>query len=446
MNQLKIMAITILGLLGTQAIANNQKEQDRMNIFYSPENILTLEIVMTETDWLKVKNAEPNGGCSKTYVGHRYDWVEANAMLIKSSLEKQDYQYNNVGIKKKSACGSKDNTKPSLNINLTKYNADNSTKAKDEIGTTHLTLNNSKQDNYIIKQCFGYYLFRESGLPASRCNFTSVYIKTEQNTEYLGIYVNVEPIKKNYLKNSDNSITNTDKGYLYEVDEHDFDLDGVIYNGYKGYSDVEDYIRVDYAMTAEAIQGGRSVSGIERSFEKDEFLTFWAMEIFVQHWDGYTRNVKNAYAYNDTDIEAVDNSAAGFNNNLTGGSVNFKMLPWGIDQIMQTPSCREIYHCADVSSGLYTYGDGNAEVNARINELVEAFRGEQTTISDYLKLLGYSAKETLGDKTDPLTGANSQTIDAAVVYLQNWFNEAIADGPISTTCCTYTSCSSKRCF
>ena len=433
-----------LVLFGGAAVADNQEQQKNMNLFYAPENILTLEIAMDEADWLKVKNAEPNGGCSKTYIGHRYDWVKAKAMDVQGSIEREKYQYLDIAIKKKSACGSKDSTKPSFNINLSKYNDNNDSKAKEEIGTTHLTLNNSKQDDSIIKQCFGYHLFREAGLAASRCNFASIYMNTAEGRTYLGIYVNVEPIKKNYLKNPANNLAHSDNGYLYEVDEHDFDMDGVIYNGYKGYSDVDDYIRVDYAMTADTIQGGNNVWGIDSAFDRDLFMSYWAMEVFIQHWDGYTRNVKNAYAYNDTDIEAVDDSDEGFS--LQNGSVAFKFLPWGIDQIMQTPSCRQVYHCADVSSGLYNTPQGQTDIQNSINNLVDNFGKKETAIIVYLKLLGLSAQKTLGNKTDPLTGATAKTIAQGEESLENWFRDAISDGPISTTCCNYNSCSSTRCF
>jgi len=57
----------------------------------------------------------------------------------------------------------------------------------------------------------------------------------------------------------------------------------------------------------------------------DQFIKIFAMEFFLKHWDGYANNTNNAYVYND--VNAV--AAPGINN------IKFKMIPWGIDQILQ---------------------------------------------------------------------------------------------------------------
>jgi hypothetical protein len=50
------------------------------------------------------------------------------------------------------------------------------------------------------------------------------------------------------------------------------------------------------------------------------------MEMLLKHWDGYTRNLNNTYVYNDV----VATSGA-----QSGATVDFKLIPWGIDQILQ---------------------------------------------------------------------------------------------------------------
>ena len=62
----------------------------------------------------------------------------------------------------------------------------------------------------------------------------------------------------------------------------------------------------------------------------DQFIKLYAMEFFLKHWDGYSDNTNNTYIYND--VNAVESPGA--------GNVKFKMIPWGIDQILNpsTPS------------------------------------------------------------------------------------------------------------
>ena len=57
----------------------------------------------------------------------------------------------------------------------------------------------------------------------------------------------------------------------------------------------------------------------------DQFIKIYAMEFLLKHWDGYSDNTNNTYLYND--VNAVASPGP--------GNVKFKMIPWGIDQILQ---------------------------------------------------------------------------------------------------------------
>ena len=62
-------------------------------------------------------------------------------------------------------------------------------------GTRRFTLNNAKQDPSLIRQCLGFALFAQAGVPAPRCNFAHVTV----NGHDLGIYANVEEVRKPML-------------------------------------------------------------------------------------------------------------------------------------------------------------------------------------------------------------------------------------------------------
>ena len=59
--------------------------------------------------------------------------------------------------------------------------------------------------------------------------------------------------------------------------------------------------------------------------DMDQFLKVYAMEFLLKHWDGYANNTNNTYLYND--VTAVASPGV--------GDIKFKMIPWGVDQILK---------------------------------------------------------------------------------------------------------------
>ncbi|KAF2679028.1 hypothetical protein K458DRAFT_422688 [Lentithecium fluviatile CBS 122367] len=295
-------------------------KQELMNSFYDIDNLLTIDITIPAADWQALKNAEPRGGrCNFGYIGDRFDWYKAT--LVKISGTKfpaaGSQGFPDVGIIKKSYCGSFSTTKPSLRLDFSRNVAANEKAVEDLIGAKTLTLNNSVQDSSYIRQTLGYELFRQAGLPYARCN----YVKVVVNGTSMGIYINLEPIKKRYVEH----IFGNAKGNAYELEVGE-DLDPAIVNAgkisFEGYSDFED--SKDLKVAASQIATG-GLAAAQQVVDMDEFIRFFAMESLLKHWDGYTQNRNNTYLYNDTVAVA----------NPTAANVKFKFIPCGIDQIMQ---------------------------------------------------------------------------------------------------------------
>jgi hypothetical protein len=116
----------------------------------------------------------------------------------------------NVGLRKKGLIGSLSSTKPSLKVKFDKFEPDQALG-----GLERLTLNNSVSDPSLVKQCLGYRLFAAAGIAAPRCNFAHV---TANGTD-LGIYVHVEPLKREFLRWA---YDGDDDGDLYEGTLSDF--------------------------------------------------------------------------------------------------------------------------------------------------------------------------------------------------------------------------------
>ena len=421
---------TAKGYLTTSEVGeadNGLTDQQRMDAYYAPDRVIALTLTMDSEQWADIRDevlrGDDNMNC---FIGDRYTWFEAPELEIAISdpdgTPVATYTYPDIGIKKKSFMGSRSEVKPSFNIDLAKYDDDNESLAESQIGTKRLTWNNAKQDDSLLKQCFGYHLFRLAGLPASRCNFSSltVYHPDTDTSEWIGIYVNVEPIRKKYMKNPANGFDAEDKGTLYEIATHDIDLTGMTYNDYKGYAD--DYARQDYGLAVEAMdQNTNGTAGIASTINLDQFNRYWAMEAIIQHRDGYARNITNTYIYNDTDLDhAVELSTA---------NTSFEFLPSGIDQIFDRTDCWQLFRCARIPRALYAAGQVD-DVNANISELLATFDEDKGEVAAYIEQLRVTANTTW---TDVMFGPNDGKVDRFAAYLDVWFGAALekAEGSIA---------------
>ncbi len=302
-------------------------KQELCNSFYDMNNVVTIRINMPQRDWEALKNAEPHGGiCNHPYTGERYDWFETTSVKISGSAFPSGgaHSFESVAIGKKSYCGSFSKSKPALKLNFSKYNSSNEDAIEDLIGTQYVTLNNCVQDPSYIRQSLGYFLFKQAGLPYSRCNFARVYVN---DTDY-GAYLNIEPIKKRHIQNNFNG---NDKGNLYEIEEgEDFtqpimEADRISCESISKYSNKKDL----KLATTEISNNG--LEGMENVIDTNQFLRFFAMETLLKHWDGYTNKLNNTYIYND--VEAVP----------SGTKVKFNFIPWGLDRILQETEKFQLY-------------------------------------------------------------------------------------------------------
>jgi hypothetical protein len=280
---------------------------------------------MLQSDWEALRNAEPHGGrCAHDYSGERYDWFKTTSVEISGSAFPSGgaHSFESVKIAKKSYCGSFSTAKPALKLKFS-YSEN---EIEDLIGTQYITLNNCIQDPSYIRQPLGYFLFKQAGLPYSRCNFAKVYV----NDTYYGVYLNIEPLKKRYVQNNFNG---NDKGNLYEIEEgEDFTqsimkVDRISFEGFSKYSNKKD---LELATTEISNNG---LVGMAKVIDTNQFLRFFAMETLLKHWDGYANKLNNTYIYND--VEAVENP--------TVADVKFKFIPWGLDRILQETKKFQLY-------------------------------------------------------------------------------------------------------
>jgi len=304
------------------------EQQQALDSFYAIENVLTINITMSPADWDAVRTEQPAGGpCNWDWTGgSRYTWRQATSVELAGTIFPPATTFANVGVKKKSFCGSISSDKPCLHIDFGKFSADTESAAEGLIGTRYVTLNNTIQDASYVRQPLGYALLGMAGLPHSRCNFAQVFVngqpigQGQPNVNSPGLFVNAEPVMKRYIERNFNGNM---KGDLYELEHTDDFLNARLpFIPPESLSAFDDKADLKFAIDAIAANG---LAGANQVVDLDQFSRLYAMEFLLKHWDGYARNTNNTYVYNDVTAVAVPGV----------DDVKFKFIPWGIDQILQ---------------------------------------------------------------------------------------------------------------
>ena len=133
---------------------------------------------MPQSDWDAVRTERPKGGrCNFDWTGGaRFTWRKATSVEISGTSFPARTTFTEVGVKKKSFCGSLNSEKPCLHIDFGRFRDANIPPIEALIGSRYITLNNSIQDRSYIRQPLGYRLLAMAGLPHSRCNFARVFV------------------------------------------------------------------------------------------------------------------------------------------------------------------------------------------------------------------------------------------------------------------------------
>ncbi|MFO0745138.1 MAG: CotH kinase family protein [Myxococcota bacterium] len=208
-----------------------------------------------------------------------------------------------VEIRKKGFLGSLDPTKPSLKVK----GAD----GQPLLGLGRLTLNNDHDDPTHLRQCLAYATFAAAGLAAPRCGLATVSV----NGEPLGVFTQVESIDADFLT----AHYGDAKADLYEGQLADFREPELVMFEPKT-DDTDATLAPLRAVATALLAPGSVVDALEPVLDVDRFLTYWATEVLVTFWDGYSGNTNNYYA--------VVNPQTG----------KVEIVPWGTDEVMKHPA------------------------------------------------------------------------------------------------------------
>ena len=133
------------------------EQQQAMDSFYALDNVITVRITMPQAEWDAVRTEEPKGGRRNfEWTGEsRYTWRKATSVEVSGTKFPAKTTFTDVGVKKKSFCGSIDRDKPCLHVDFGRFGDANVPAIVALIGSRYVTLNNSIQDKSYIKQTLG---------------------------------------------------------------------------------------------------------------------------------------------------------------------------------------------------------------------------------------------------------------------------------------------------
>jgi len=268
--------------------------------FFDSSRLVRIELDLSPADWDRIR------------AQHR-SLVKTLRTDIPPSDQKKPFDYvtaqltidgtkvGKVAVRKKGFVGSLDHERPSLKVQIDRFDKD-----RRFAGVDTLTLNNNKQDPSRVHQLIGFQLFRAAGLPASHCNLAQVSV----NGNSLGIYSNVESLDKHLFRRAFKSA----KGTLYEGTVCDFDVSSLVRFERK-FGSKKAIETLQAASIALDVGDDSVLDQLGRHLDLDRFYRFWAAEVLVGHWDGYVSNKNNYFVYLDSKSERLH------------------FLPWGLDQL-----------------------------------------------------------------------------------------------------------------
>lgn len=188
------------------------------------------------------------------------------------------------------------------------------------LGLRKMTLNNMVQDPSMVHETLAYAAFRATGVPASRTGFA--YLRV--NGEDFGVYLNLENLDDIALARIFGAPFDDEVQHLYEGERGD----DVFPGGAAGFEiDEGPDDRGDLEALVEAVNDEGGIPFSQRLAPHAELIEMgrmWAVEKYIDHWDGYAGHTDQAQA----EAEERPNNYYLYSD----PSGRFQMMPWGTDQ------------------------------------------------------------------------------------------------------------------
>ena len=341
----------------------SEVDSDPSDAYFALDRVLRIEIEIAPEDWDTLRHqtrtfedvmAEIEKYSLSRPFANIYTWFSGTVTVDGET-------YSNVGVRKKGFLGSQSDTKPALKLRFDKYVDDQSLGGIIE----RMALNNSIQDASMVNTCLAYQIFAAAGSPSPRCNFATVTV----NGKNLGLYVHMEEIKKPFLARHFNSA----EGNLYEGTVSDFTPDFRRTLEKKTNEGADEWSDIDAVVAALQDPSDAGLEALSKAVDLDRFLSFWATEVLVGHWDGYSGDRNNYQFYREPDGP-------------------FVFIPWGVDDtfhleddpnpfdnISNPPP--SVLALSAIPNRLYNNADWRLRYVVRLNELLDTVWNEEELLA-----------------------------------------------------------------
>ena len=329
---------------------------------FDSSKLLQVEIKMETSEWNKIRKEHHD---IVQFLGpDRLKNPDPKVYhYAKADIAINGHWFHSVGIRKKGLLGSGSFQRPSLKVKFNEY-----VKDQELPGISRLTLNNNHQDPGQLNQYLTYEVFRKAGLPAPRCNLAHVTL----NGKSLGIYSNVESIRKPFLEQHFIEAN----GNLYEgVVNADLEKSRVSFIQSK--TNKQKNKREDLQALVAALESGDDalLTALDAQLDLEHFYKFWACEELTGHWDSYTGNLNNYYLYRDPK------------------SGKFTFIPWGADstfgiknpfQKFTPPESVKAYSI--IPRRLYGHEPSREAYRKALRDLLDTLWDEQELLSEIKRM------------------------------------------------------------
>lgn len=358
------------------------EETDPSDGYFAMDRVLEVSIEVNPEDWDTLRHqtrtfedlmAEIEKYQLSRPFASIYDWFSATVTIDGET-------HTEVGVRKKGFLGSQSDSKPSLKLRYDKYVDGQSLGGVME----RMTLNNSIQDPSMVNTCLAYQVFAAAGNPAPRCNFATVTV----NGKELGLYVHVEEIKAPMLARHFDSA----EGNLYEGTVSDFtpEYRGTIEK--KTNEDADDWSDVDGVVAALLDTSDAGLKALGELVDLGRFLSFWATESLVGHWDGYTGDRNNYHFYREPEGK-------------------FVFIPWGVDDVFHlkddpnpfdniSEPPPSVLALTAIPNRLYNIPEWGAKYAERLKEILDTVWDEDELLSSVDRMAAIVQEHSLPDAKD----------------------------------------------
>ncbi|MDH3926001.1 MAG: CotH kinase family protein [Xanthomonadales bacterium] len=268
--------ITTLFFLSISSLLHAAETLTADNLF-DPDRLIQVEVTMDPKNWLDLRISHRETGENFSQIVEKpYEYYPADVKI-------DGLDIGRVGIRKKGFFGSAVSTRPSLKLKI-----DYSEKNRTFAGQDRLTFNNNNQDPTRAQSFLVYQFMNEAGVMSPRSNLARITV----NGEDLGIYTHVESVRKPFIKR----LFGKSKGDLWEGFAGDFtesEYGRIVHKFGKDDDGVE--LQRLYAL----LQSPDPIplDSFEKLLDIDAFITLWASEVLIGHWDGYAGNRNNFYIF-----------------------------------------------------------------------------------------------------------------------------------------------------